>query len=377
MSPTRATAAALLCAAATTAALPARAACPNRASWPTNGWPSIAGQIANQRPAEVAALEEYAFTLTGKDEERLGLRIDALIVIKNGRIVYERYARGWSDINPHIAWSVTKSVTSALAGVAKMKGALTENDPIGRHLPIVNPDARAKDITIRNLMEFSSGFDWKVYEHGVPGVPVARDALRHPRRAGRAVVRHLARCCATRRGRLGLPPVTPPYWPPPSPPPWSPASAGTSPLDLLFNPIGMKSAVTRRIRGHRFGSSYLRHAPGPGEVRLPLPQRRVLGRRALLPTAGWRPTTTVEAPAGKVIPPAEPSGWQWWLNQAVPTRPQRCPGPAVPATPTRGRGLWGRRIIVIPSPDVVIIRTGTTGTIMDVELLASRRWRWQ
>src|SRR6185295_18065904 len=91
---------------------------------------------------------------------------DGLVIIKNGQIVYERYARGWDAAKPHIAWSVTKSITNALVGVAKIRGVVSEDDKISKYLTITNPDPRAADITIRNLMEFSSGFDWKeAYEH--------------------------------------------------------------------------------------------------------------------------------------------------------------------------------------------------------------------
>mgnify|MGYP002149136993 CR=1 FL=1 len=37
----------------------------------------------------------------GLSEMRLGERTDALIVIHQGAIFYERYARGWGATNPH------------------------------------------------------------------------------------------------------------------------------------------------------------------------------------------------------------------------------------------------------------------------------------
>src|SRR5687767_1990363 len=83
---------------------PARgeAACPSRGSWPTDAWPSRADQVRANRPAQVQALEDYAFTLTGKDEDRLGIRTDALLIVHRGDIIYERYARGWTATRPHL-----------------------------------------------------------------------------------------------------------------------------------------------------------------------------------------------------------------------------------------------------------------------------------
>ena len=40
----------------------------------------------------------------GKDET--GWRTDALLIIKSGSIIYERYGRGFDETKRHISWSV-------------------------------------------------------------------------------------------------------------------------------------------------------------------------------------------------------------------------------------------------------------------------------
>src|SRR5687767_6262717 len=106
------------------------APCPIRNQWPTTEWPSRVEAVATARAGEIKALEDYAFTLTGTDRERLGLRTDSLLVIQNSEVIYEKYARGWDASKRHISWSVNKSITSALTGVAVAEGALSIDDSI-------------------------------------------------------------------------------------------------------------------------------------------------------------------------------------------------------------------------------------------------------
>jgi CubicO group peptidase (beta-lactamase class C family) len=377
MSPPRAAAIAALLLAA--AAQPARAACPNRQSWPTTGWPSIAGQVATQKAAEIAALESYAFTLTGADEERLGLRTDALIIIKGGQILYERYARGWDTAKPHIAWSVTKSVTSALAGVAKMKGALSEDDKINKYVTVSNSDPRAQDITIRHLLEFGSGFDWREsYEHESYQVSSVlallygvghRDAVKfvtsHPLRDAPGTSWDYSTGDSTLLSSVISRAMIPQF-------------GEDYAFDLLFNVIGMKSAVLERDpQGGRFGGSYL-YATAQDFAKfgfLYLNDGCWAGQR-LLPD-GWVAASTQVAPAFRTKPihlESEPSGWQWWLNRTVTEQGiNTLPWPDVPGDAYAAEGHWGQRIIVIPSEDVVIVRVGDDrNATMDVGSLASR-----
>jgi CubicO group peptidase (beta-lactamase class C family) len=377
MSLPRAAAALLLAAAA---APPARAACPNLGSWPTNGFPSIAGQVATQRAAEIAALETYAFTLTGKDEDRQGLRTDALLIVRNGQIVYERYARGWDTAKPHIAWSVAKSVTSALVGVAKMKGALTEGDKIGKYVTVSSSDPRVSDMTIQNLMEFSSGFDWKeAYEnesyqvssvlamlYGVGHRDAVKFVTSHPLRDPPGSTWDYSSGDATLLASVVSAAMVPQFGQD-----WA--------FDLLFGPIGMKSAVMERDpNGGRFGSSYF-YATAQDFAKLGFLYLNdgCWENQRLLPT-NWVTTSTARvAPPFrlKVINPStEPNGWQWWLNQAVPEQGLTAlPWPDVPADAYAAEGHWGQFIVVIPSEDVVIVRLGDDRNAnMDVNSLASK-----
>ena len=93
-----------------TASLAAAQQCRARASWPTDKWPeALVNPTAKAN--EVAALETALFTTQGKTEERLGFRTEGLVVVKNGAVVYEKYARGFDATKRHLSWSVAKSVS--------------------------------------------------------------------------------------------------------------------------------------------------------------------------------------------------------------------------------------------------------------------------
>lgn len=89
--------------------------------------------------------------------------VRAIVVVRGGRRVFERYRAdtGPDDLLP--VYSVTKSVTAALVGAAVGAGAFKSLDqPIGAFLPEAAEegiDPRVRDITIRHLLTLTAGFD--------------------------------------------------------------------------------------------------------------------------------------------------------------------------------------------------------------------------
>lgn len=343
---------------------PARgeAACPNRSSWPTDAWPSRADQVRASRPAEVQALEDYAFTLTGTDEERVGIRTDALLIVRRGDIVYERYARGWDATRPHLAWSVTKSFSSALAGVAVQQGKVAISDSMCKHLTAQRQ--QQCEITLRHLLEFSSGIAWReAYEdepYQVSSVIAMffgagkRDAVRfitdHPLRDPPGTTWDYSTGDTTLLASAvdaAMRPTHGEEWP------WT----------LLFEPIGARSVVLERDpQGNPYGGSYL-YATAQDYARfgyLYLNDGCWAGQR-LLPDGWVQSSTTVPAVfrTGTRHVEDEANGWQWWLNQAVPeAQILSPPWPDVPTDAYSARGHWGQAVVVIPSLDMVVVRVG-------------------
>ena len=96
-----------------------------------------------------------------KEIDRNYPNLYSILVQKDGAIVYEKYYQGHNaDTYTHV-FSVTKSVMSALVGIALDKGMIQSIDqPIADYLPEIFPDPdkyNKKEITIRHALTMTSG----------------------------------------------------------------------------------------------------------------------------------------------------------------------------------------------------------------------------
>ncbi|PKN53700.1 MAG: hypothetical protein CVU55_00830 [Deltaproteobacteria bacterium HGW-Deltaproteobacteria-13] len=94
--------------------------------------------------------------------------IHSFIVIQNDVLVHESYYRGWSRHKMHPCFSATKSVTSALFGIAMEQGAIKSlDDRLLSYFPeytdIKYLDERKESITLRHLLTMSAGLDWNEF----------------------------------------------------------------------------------------------------------------------------------------------------------------------------------------------------------------------
>ena len=91
--------------------------------------------------------------------------IDSVIVIRNGNVVLEAYPnRFYPASSAHQLFSITKSVTSLLIGIAVDLGLIESvNDPILAYFPDAIPEidvASKSRITIEHLLTMSAGLEW-------------------------------------------------------------------------------------------------------------------------------------------------------------------------------------------------------------------------
>ncbi len=336
-------------------------ACPTRSTWPTQDWQSTAAATALARPDAVAALETFAFTLQGTDAQRLGPRTDGLVVIHNGSIVYERYARGFTGAMPHLSWSVSKSVVNALVGIGVARGALSLGDSICKYVTPHNPAACA--ITVQNLLEFSSGFAWdELYEnesnqassvlamlYGEGHKDMVSFVSGHALRAAPGTTYDYSSGDATLLAGVIQAALAP--------------SLGEDfPWTQLFTPIGMTSAVWERDhRGVLVGASYLYATPRDlAKFGFLFLNDGCWDGQRLLPEGWVQSSTQVSQPY--LTKPLETAvgdvqGRQWWLNQPVPSLNIATPWPDVPTDAYAAEGHWGQLVAVIPSLDLVVVRT--------------------
>jgi CubicO group peptidase (beta-lactamase class C family) len=92
---------------------------------------------------------------------------NALLAIKDGRIVYEIYRNGSDDTTRFISFSMAKSVLATLIGIAVSEGKIKSiEDKVTAYLPEMK-DSGYADASIRDLLLMRSGVDWlEIYEFG-------------------------------------------------------------------------------------------------------------------------------------------------------------------------------------------------------------------
>jgi CubicO group peptidase (beta-lactamase class C family) len=82
----------------------------------------------------------------------------ALLVIQNGRLVFERYAEGFGPNSRFQSWSMAKSVTNAFVGILIRQGRLDldARAPVAQWQTEGDP---RQAISLRDLLEMRSGLD--------------------------------------------------------------------------------------------------------------------------------------------------------------------------------------------------------------------------
>ena len=81
----------------------------------------------------------------------------AFLVIKDGKILFEDYRHGDSRESLHTSFSVAKSFTSALLGIALAEGKIDSlDDPVRKYLPELT-SATFDGVTIKHVLQMSSG----------------------------------------------------------------------------------------------------------------------------------------------------------------------------------------------------------------------------
>jgi CubicO group peptidase (beta-lactamase class C family) len=127
-----------------------------REYWPTNGWKTSTLELQGMDSAKLMIADEFI-------QERLPDAF-SLLVVKNGYLVFEKYYRWGSPERYAVVHSVTKSVTSALIGIALEKGYLSGVDQkLIDFFPEYitdESDPRKKELRLKHLLTMSAGFRW-------------------------------------------------------------------------------------------------------------------------------------------------------------------------------------------------------------------------
>lgn len=325
--------------------------------WPTRDW-AVAPLPSDVDSAalDLAVTEAFAGVHPQLGETR------AVLVVQGGRVVFERYADGYSADTRLTSWSMAKSITHALVGAAVLQDRIAIDTPMG------NPHWRAGDrrasVTWRQWLNMVDGLDYTETAENIAHSGNARMLFG----TGRG---------DTARFAAGLELIHDPGTH------WNYTSAGTllisdaltrsivpAPRDAadrrmrmrawmdasVFNRIGMRPVVEFDPQGLFYGSSlvwatardfarfgylYLRDGVWDGTRVLPE------GWVDLARSRGTDPDTDIY-------------GAHWWLT------PERGPGAPMRSLITdnamadafSAQGYEGQIIVVVPSKDLVMVRLG-------------------
>jgi CubicO group peptidase (beta-lactamase class C family) len=130
----------------------------SRDYWPTEGWETSTPEDQWMRSEHLENMLSY---ITDHEHD-----FDSIVIIKNGYLVFEDYFDTfYSPGKTHILYSVTKSITSALIGIAIDKGFI---DNVSQRLvdffpgkSIVNLDERKQNITLEHVLTMTAGIEWE------------------------------------------------------------------------------------------------------------------------------------------------------------------------------------------------------------------------
>ena len=89
--------------------------------------------------------------------------VHVLLVVKDGKVVYEHYRPDHQPESRHILWSASKTFTATAVGFAVQDGLLSVDDKVVKfftddELP-AERSAWLEQMTVKNLLTMSSGFD--------------------------------------------------------------------------------------------------------------------------------------------------------------------------------------------------------------------------
>lgn len=283
----------------------------------------------------------------------------AIVVLKDGELLAERYADGFTKDTPQLGWSMAKSVTNLLIG------RIVERDGLditaGSLRPEWEGDDRSK-ITLEHLLRMTPGLQWdETYDLGTPITEMLYTADDMGDFAASQPLSHGVNeyhqyssgstniACDVLLDHLG--------------------ADANLPRTEIFEKLGLSTAVLEPdAAGVPVCSSYMwasaRDWAAVGQFAL---DDGVVNGKRLLP-AGWIAESVVPTDVAEMED--QNYGMSWWLNA-------RADGtlevPDLPADTYWASGHDGQRIYVVPSEGIVMVRLGFSpdGGILTNELLTS------
>lgn len=313
--------------------------------------PFSAQKVDPDPAVEKAIGAAFGDDLDATARDALGTR--AVLVIRDGQIVGERYADGFTASTRQVGWSMTKSVANLMAGRLVREGALDVTADALR--PEWTDDRR--NITVEDLLRMTSGLAWD--EEYVLGSTITTMLYDRADMAGFVAEQPLAHApgeyqqyssgssnllCAVLAERDDAP-------------------AATLPGRTILAPLGLSSAVVETDAvGTPVCSSSMWATPRDWAAigQFALQQGQWDGQRLLPPNwMSW--STRVTRVAGEEVG----YGAGWWVNRLPDGSTQYS---AMPADTYWASGHDGQRVFVVPSRNLVVVRMGFSPDLDDTQL---------
>ncbi|WP_290872912.1 serine hydrolase [Aquabacterium sp.] len=267
----------------------------------------------------------------------------AVLVVKDGRLVHERYAQGYGPGMPLLGWSMTKTVTALWAGVALGEGLLALDDALpvpawqGSHRPPVR---------WRDALQMASGVDW--FEGHAGFSDVSNMVFGQPDEGAFVEAKPMAATPGTRfnyatgdsallarslKRVLGD----------------DAQRAHDHQVASLFTPLGMRGA---------FVEADVAGTPSGGSRAVLRPRDWLKLGQLILQDGQWQGVQRIPASYIRFMrtpSPANPGyGGQLWLHQ-----PADMP-PGMPTDVAYFSGLMGQYVVMVPSQKLIVLRMGVS-----------------
>ena len=326
------------------------------------GWSSRAPHSVGMEPSALESFVDYAFPSNMDWKSRQGRRTHALLVIKDGALVLEKYRDGFGPDKRHHAWSVSKLLANALVGVSERKSILSRDSLVSQWIALP-PQKDLQKMTITHLLFWSSGLAWNESYEGNPlrssvlamlygqdtkdvGEFVAQFPQAHSPGERESyssgdtnLISYVLRKALNNDAE---------YW--------------EFPWKEIFNPLGINSAVIERDQAGTFLLSSYAHMTPRDLAKLGwlYVQDGVWEGKRILPK-GWVSASTELSPSfrgrAKGSHSSKPlRGMHLWTNKENTRLHLHRPFPDVPTDMFAALGHWGQSMVMIPSEGLVIVR---------------------
>lgn len=298
--------------------------------------------VTPQQQAKLEKAIDWAFRQA--NPQKLFTR--ATLVIYKGRLVAERYAKGFDKNSHFMGWSMTKGVTVLLYGILAKQGKITLDQPV--NLPAWKGTPK-EEVTYRHLLNMQSGLQW-VEDYGnvsdVTKMLYQSDAL------GKMASKVSSEFTPGTEWKYSsgtsnlLAYVLASYFP-------NQKSYQEFPYKALLHRIGAYSMVLETdAEGYFVGSSYS-WATARDWAKLGM---------LVLNNGAWNGEQIIDKSFVDFIRKPLPKskghyGAGFWLNAT--SNPKKYM-PDVPKDAYSYRGFHGQRVEIIPSRDLVLVRLGET-----------------